>query len=66
MKVEGRWRYLPLIVIAAVGISGVAEAWSHASESAGDLLIDAGILAGIIGVSVLLARLFRRRGPGTR
>ena len=50
-----------LVVIAVVGISGIIEALPHASESVGDLAIDAAILALVIAVCVLLNRLFNKR-----
>ena len=62
MKLEGQKRWLPLAIIAVVGISGIIEAWPQASESMTDLLIDAAILAGIVAVSILLARLLGKRG----
>lgn len=61
MKFEGRTKILVFAIIAAVGVSGIVEALPHASESAGDLLIDAAILAAIVIVSVLLARKFGKR-----
>ncbi len=61
MKLEGRWQYAPLVaVVAVVGISGFIEA-GVVSESVGDLLIDAGIIATIVLVSILAARLLARR-----
>jgi hypothetical protein len=61
MRFEGRTKYLVIAIIAVVGISGIIEALPHAQESASDLLLDAGILALIILVSVLLARKFGKR-----
>ena len=61
MKMEGRWGIVVLVVIAVVGISGIIEALPHASESVGDLAIDAAILALVIAISVALARLFGSR-----
>jgi len=61
MKLEGRWRFLPLTLIAVVGLSGVIEALPHASESVNDLLIDAAILAIFVALSVLAARAVRNR-----
>ena len=64
MKMEGHWRFVVLAVIAVVGISGIIEAWPHASESMADLAIDAAILALVIAVSILLARKFGKGGKG--
>jgi hypothetical protein len=66
MKFEGRTRILVFATIGVVGISGIIEALPHAHESAGDLLLDAGVLAGVIGASLLLTRIFGRRNtkPG--
>ena len=61
MKMEGRWGIVTLVVIAVVGISGIVEALPHASESVGDLAIDAAILALVIAVCLLLNRLFNKR-----
>jgi hypothetical protein len=61
MKIEGRQGIIILVVIAVVGISGIIEALPHASESVGDLAIDAAILALIIAACVLLNRLFSKR-----
>ena len=61
MKFEGRTKILVLAIIAAVGLSGIIEALPHAEERTSDLLLDAAILAAIIGVSVLLARRFGKR-----
>ncbi len=62
MKFPTGWRLLVVVLIAAIGIDGLVVAVPKASESAHDLLIDAAVLFGIILVSVLLARLFGRRG----
>jgi tellurite resistance protein TehA-like permease len=66
MKFEGRTKILVFAIIAAVGISGLVEAIPHASESIGDLLFDAAIVAGIILISALFARWFGRRGAAPR
>ncbi len=61
MKMEGRWGIVILVVIAVVGISGIIEALPQASESVGDLAIDAAMLALIVAACVLLNRLFGKR-----
>jgi len=66
MILQQRWRLVALILIAVVGVSGAIEAWPQASESAGDLLVDAAILAAVMLVSVLLARRFGRRETPTK
>jgi drug/metabolite transporter (DMT)-like permease len=62
MKMEGRWAVIIWVAIAVVGISGVIEAWPHASESVSDLALDAAILAAVVGISAVLARRFGTRG----
>ncbi len=62
MKMEGRWAVIVWVAIAVVGISGVIEAWPHASESVSDLAFDVAILAAVIGISAILARRFGTRG----
>jgi hypothetical protein len=66
MKFEGRTKILVILVIAAVGVSGLIEAFPHAHETMGDLMIDAAILATVLGISYILARLFGRRGSSSR
>ena len=61
MKMEGRWAIVVWVAIAVIGISGVIEAFPHASESVRDLAIDAAILAAVMGISALLARRFGPR-----
>jgi hypothetical protein len=62
MKMEGRWAVIVWVAIAVVGVSGVIEAWPHASESVSDLALDVAVLAAVIGVSAILARRFGTRG----
>ena len=64
MKMEGRWAVIVWVVIAVVGISGVIEAWPHASESASDLALDAVILAAVMVISALIARQIKARRAG--
>jgi hypothetical protein len=61
MKMEGRWAIVIWVAIAVVGISGVIEAWPHASESVSDVALDVAILAAIAGISAILARRFGTR-----
>jgi hypothetical protein len=61
MKMEGRSGIVILVVIAVVGISGIIEALPHASESVSDLAIDAGILAFVVAICLVLSRLFGNR-----
>ncbi len=63
MKMEGRWTVIVWAAIAIVGISGIIEALPRASESAGDLAIDAGILLLVAAASVLIARKVKTRKP---
>ena len=63
MKMEGRWKVIVWAAIAIVGISGIIEALPHASESVGDLALDAGILMVVAGASVLIARKVKGRSP---
>jgi hypothetical protein len=62
MKMEGRWTIIVWAAIAVVGISGIVEAWPHASESVSDLALDVAILAAVIAISAILARRFGTRG----
>lgn len=62
MKMEGRWAVIIWVAIAVVGISGVIEAWPHASETVSDLALDVAILAAVVGISAILARRFGTRG----
>jgi hypothetical protein len=59
-------RNLIIAFLAILGVSGLIEALPRAHESTGDLLIDAGILALIIAVSVVFAniRAARRKSRG--
>jgi hypothetical protein len=67
MRLTGNWLYVVVIVFLAIGVSGVIEALPHASESAGDLLIDAALLALIVAGSILAARILKaRRQRATR
>jgi drug/metabolite transporter (DMT)-like permease len=66
MKMEGRWAVIIWVAIAVVGISGVIEAWPHASESVSDLALDAAILAAVVGISAVLARRFGTRGKARK
>jgi hypothetical protein len=59
MKLKGRWMIVAITLIAAIGVSGIIEALPHASETAGDILIDVSILAAVMALSVLAARRFR-------
>jgi hypothetical protein len=61
MKMEGRWAVIVWVVIAGVGISGIIEALPHASESYGDLALDAVVLAAVMAISALIARQLRAR-----
>lgn len=67
MKSRLTWRNLLIAFLLLLGVSGVIEALPHASETTGDLLIDAGILVLIVAISAVLAnsRLARikRRKP---
>ncbi len=63
MQRLGNWRLVPGLVIAAIGISGLVEAWPQARESLSDLAIDAAILVAIVMASILLAGLFRKLRP---
>jgi hypothetical protein len=66
MKLDGNRRQLAILAVAAVVlISGFIEAGAHVSDSLGDALIDIAIIAAIVGISFLLARLFGKRGPKT-
>jgi hypothetical protein len=62
MKMEGRWAVIIWVAIAVVGISGIIEAWPHASESVSDLALDLAILAVVVGISAVLAGRFGTRG----
>lgn len=66
MKMEGRWTVIVWVAIAVIGISGVVEAWPHASESVSDLAMDAAILAAVVGISAILARRFGTRGKARK
>ena len=66
MKFPSGWRLLILVVIAAIGISGVIEAWPRSSESVSDLLIDGAAIFIVILISLIAARLLGRRGPRAR
>ena len=61
MKMGGRWTVIVWVAIAAVGSSGIVEAWPHATESVSDLALDVAILAAAIGISAVLARRFGTR-----
>ena len=61
MKMEGRWAVIIWVAIAVVGVSGVIEAWPHASESVSDLALDVAILAAVVAISAVLARRFGPR-----
>ena len=51
MKSRLTWRNLLIAFLILLGVSGVIEALPHASETTGDLLIDAGILVLIVAIS---------------
>jgi len=61
MKMEGPWKIVVFGAIAIVGISGIVEAMPYARESLGDLAIDITVLAGAMGISVLIARFVRTK-----
>jgi hypothetical protein len=66
MKMEGRWAVIVWVAIAVVGISGVIEAWPHASESVSDLALDIGVIAAVVGISAILARRFGSRSKAAK
>jgi hypothetical protein len=62
MNQDSDWKRPAILsILAVIGISGVIEAWPHASESLSDIAIDGAILAVVLIASVLLARRFRSK-----
>ncbi len=59
MKLKGSWRIVVIVLIVALGVSGIVEALPRASETAEDILIDLAVIAAVMGLSVLAARRFR-------
>jgi hypothetical protein len=59
MKIKGSWRIVVIVLIVALGVSGIVEALPRASETAGDILIDLAVIAAVMGLSVLAAKRFR-------
>lgn len=61
MKSRINWRTVLIAFLLVVGVNGVIEALPKTKETTGDILIDAAILAGIVGFVILVARYRPRR-----
>ena len=58
------WRNAAIAFLAVLGVSGLAEALPYAHESAGDLLLDAGLILLVVAVSAVLVRIRASRRKG--
>lgn len=66
MKLRVNWRPVLIVFVLIVGANGIIEALPRSKETAGDLLIDGGLIALVVAVSLGLAWMRMRRGRGLR